>query len=374
MDKIKVLAVGDPAVYAYTDKKFKILDSWNDKVEFNILSWAEYYDKMMETFEGKYDYDIVMVAGHLWLKDFVTKGYISEVMKSIPEDYDYEDILPVIRDELKVDNKKYLYPSFCDGHILMYRKSKINQNVEEAISTEELIKLVKNFKKTDDMDAIVLKAHPSEAFLDFLPYLRNEGVDVFNIETEKPTFNCEEGIQALKKYCSLKAFAISGTEEFDNDKVREAFQKKKVAFAVTWGGQLGFVMNEECMDREDVGFAALKTSWNVTWSFAINSKSNKKKIAEEFLMYLSSKEVDRVVGGYAGSPVRKSSYKKDMDKYPWYGVHLKLIEKYAKPLPSLVDSGRKLGYMYNCVDEVFNQRKDIEVALNEAESNILKML
>lgn len=373
MDKIKVLAVGDPAVYAYTDERFKILDSWNDKVEFNIVPWAEYYDKMMETFEGKHDYDIVMVAGHLWLKDFVTKGYIAEVMNEIPEGYDYEDILPVIREELKIDNKKYLYPSFCDGHILMYRKSKINGTLEESISTEELISLVENFEKVNGMDAIALKAHSSEVFLDFLPYLRNEGIDVFNLETEKPIFNCEKGIEALNKYCNLKNFAISGTEEFDNDKVREAFQQKKVAFAVTWGGQLGFVMNEECLDSEDVGFSALKTSWNVTWSFAINSKSNKKKISEEFLMYLSSKEVDRVVGGYAGSPVRKSTYKVDMGKYPWYGVHLKLIEEYAKPLPSLVDSGAKLGYMYACVDEAFNQRKDIKDALNEAESNILKM-
>lgn len=373
MEKLKVLAVGDPAVYAYTDERYNILETWKDKVEFNITPWAEYYDKMMETFEGKHDYDIVMVAGHLWLKDFVTKGYIAEVMKDIQADYHYEDILPVIREELKIDNKKYLYPSFCDGHILMYRKSKLSGKLPEAISTDELISLVKHFNKVDEMDAIALKAHPSEGFLDFLPYLRNEGIDVFDKVSEKPVFNCEEGREALEKYCSLKELAIKGTEEFDNDKVRQAFQEKKVAFAVTWGGQLGFVMNEECLDKEDVGFAALKTAWNVTWSFAVNNKSNKKELAEEFLRYLSSKEVDKIVGGYAGSPVRKSTYEEDMEKYPWYGVHLKLIEEYAKPLPSLVDSGAKLGHMYSCVDDAFNGRKEFEVALEEAESNILKM-
>lgn len=373
MSKIRVLAVADPAVYVYTEERFKILEPWKDKVEFNIVPWAEYYNKIMETFQGKDEYDIVMMAGHLWLKDFVSKGYISEVSKDVPEEYDYEDILPVIREELKIDNKKYGYPSFCDGHILMYRKSKVGREPEEAISTDELIKLVKDFKYTDEMDAIALKAHPSEGFLDFLPYLRNEGIDVFDEKTEKPIFNCDKGVLALEKYCSLKDLAIKDTDKFDNDKVREAFQRKKVALAVTWGGQLAFVMNEECLEKEDVGFSALKTSWNVTWSFVINSKSKRKKLAEEFLMYLSSKEVDRIIGGYAGSPVRKSTYEMDMDKYPWYKVHLKLIENYAKPLPSLIDSGAKLDNMYSCVDEAFNKRKDIKVALNEAESRILNI-
>lgn len=373
MDKIKVLAVGDPAVYAYTNENFKILEPWKHKVIFDIVPWNDYYDKMMDSFQGNENYDIVMVAGHLWLNDFVSKGYVAEVMSDLDNEYDYEDILPVIREELKIDNKKYLYPSFCDGHILMYRKSVINENIDESISTDKLIELVEKHKNINGMKPIALKAHPSEAFLDFLPYLRNEGIDAFESSSKEPIFNCESGEIALKKYCDLKQLAIEGTEEFDNDKVREAFQNKKVAMAVTWGGQLGFVVNDECLDKEDVGFAALETAWNVTWSFAINAKSKKKKESEEFLRYLSSKEVDRVVGGFAGSPVRKSTYNMDMDKYPWYKTHLKLIEEYAKPLPQLIDSGAKLGELYNCVEMAFNNKKEIKEALKEAEAHILEM-
>lgn len=47
-------------------------------------------------FNGEADYDIVMVAGHLWLRDFVEKDYLAEL------NYDFEDIVPVdCRDELQ---------------------------------------------------------------------------------------------------------------------------------------------------------------------------------------------------------------------------------------------------------------------------------
>lgn len=376
---LKVLAVADPAVFAYTDKEYEILPKFKGdfNVDFNIVPFAEYYPAMLDAFEGKAKYDIVMVAGHLWLKDFVDKKYLAPVDKNYSEDYDYNDIIPVIREELNIDGVQYLFPSFCDGHVVLYRKSIVKKILGElpnkVISTDELIDMVKKCHGFNGMNGITLKAHHSEIFLDFLPYLRNEGVDAIDEITHEPTFNNEHGRVALNKYIELKRVAPLNTNEFGNDEVRIAFQNKECVFAITWGGQLGVVLGEGCMDIDDIGFAALKTSWNVTWSFGINALSELKEEANVFLRYITSKEVDKVVGAYAGSPVRKSTYVEDMDKYNWYEMHLDLIENYAKPLPQILKAGEKFGVLYEAVSSAFNEKATIEDALNGAEKKILSI-
>lgn len=376
---LKVLAVGDPAVYAYTDESYNLVNNFKGDftVDFNIVPWSEYYSTMMEAFQGKITYDIVMVAGHLWLKDFINKGYIAQVDIGEDCDYEYEDILPVIREEIEVDGATYLYPSFCDGHVVLYRKSiveKVLGNLPgKSITTDELIDMAALCSGYNKMHGIVLKAHPSEIFLDFLPYLRNEGVDAINKNTHAPEFNNEKGVKALKKYLSLKAFSPTNTGSFGNEELKNAFQKKESVIAVTWGGQIGTVLGEGCQDPEDIGFAALETSWNVTWSFAINSLSDKKPEANEFLKFITNKKADRVIGSYAGSPVRKSTYLMDRNKHSWYDMHLELIEKYARPLPKLLNAGDKFSVLYELISKVFNSEITIKDCLEQAEDKINKI-
>lgn len=375
---LKVLAVGDPAVYAYTDSRFSLIEKFNKtrgvKVEFNIVPFDRYYETMMSTFNGEQDYDIVMVAGHLWAKDFINQGFLAEVQYPSTKEYNREDILDVIAGEMVVDGRPYLYPSFCDGHIFLYRKSVVsrvmNEQLSDVVDTDTILLLAEKCDRVDNMRAIALKAHQSEIFLDFLPYLRNEAIDAFDITSHAPSFNNEKGIIALKKYNSLKKYAPEDTHTYGNDEVRVAFQKKKVALTVTWGGQLGVVLNDRCLDIEDVGFAAIKTAWNVTWSFAISQRCKNKKLANEFLAYITSSEVDRIVGGYAGSPVRKSTYVKDAEKYRWYDTHLKLIEKYAKPLPMMDRAGEKMAPLYDYIYKALTGELDAGEALAYAEVKV----
>ncbi|SET25192.1 multiple sugar transport system substrate-binding protein [Natronincola peptidivorans] len=380
--QLNILAVGDPAVYGYVEEKFQIISQYekrnNLKVHFHIVEWEKYYDTMMQAFEGKENYDVVMVAGHLWLKDFASKGYLAPVKYPDNDDYHKEDILPVIREEMELEGKPYLYPSFCDGHIVLYRKSILKERIgylpNKVISTDELINIVQQCDGLKEMKGFALKAHPSEIFLDFLPYLRAEGIDAFDENTCKPTFNNEKGERALEKYISLKKYAPSDTNSYGNDEVKKAFQNLEAVVAVTWGGQLGFVLNEGCKDIEDIGFAALETGWNVTWSFGINHSSSNWEAANEFLQYISSKEIDRRIGGYAGAPVRRSTYKVDRHLYNWYDVLLEMIENYAKPLPQMNNSGNIFGVLYDCTNQAFNNQCSIKEALDKAEKQIQTLI
>lgn len=380
-ETIRVLAVGDPAVNAYVDETFGLISTYEErnqvKVDFNIVPFDQYYATMMAAFQGEQDYDIVMVAGHLWLKDFVNKGYLAPVDYPSNSDWNLQDIVPVVRQELEVEGTPYLYPSFCDGHIVLYRKSIVSRLLDSlpsnVISTDELLSLAAECHYVYAMNGIVLKAHPSEIFLDFLPYLRNEGVDAFDPITHIPTFNNDQGRRALYKYIQLRNYAPIDTHQYGNDEVRLAFQQLRSVFAVTWGGQLGVVLDDNCMQREDVGFAALKSAWNVTWSFGLNAKSEKKQEANALLQYLASSEVDRVIGGYAGAPVRRSTYDMDSDKYDWYPTHLNMIENYAKPLPTMDNAGQILDVLYRKISQAFQSELTVEEALQQAEAEILSL-
>jgi multiple sugar transport system substrate-binding protein len=365
---LKVLAVADPAIMVYVDKKINLLREFGKQVYFEVVPWTEYYKKMLEAFIGKTSYyDIVMVAGHLWKRDFVDKGYI------VPIELEDEDILPVIAKELKYNGKSYLSPSFCDGHMIVYRKSVIEKRYgklfDDVISPTEYVNAAISIGNSEDMSAVAMKAHESEIFTDALPFLRMNGGDVYDFNTLKSTCEDERVIKGLETYCDLRHYAHKDTDLYGNDEISESICKKRAAMAVTWSGQLGIINNEYCIDKQDLGFATFNTSWNVTWSFAICSRSGEKKLANEFLRFLRSPKIDAIAGAYSGCPVRKQSYIEGIDKYPWYSSQLKMFEK-AKPLPDLKEAGAKNGILYEEIAHAFVGRKTPRQAMEAAKIRI----
>lgn len=340
MLELKILAVGDPAVYGYTEKEFRIIEKYEKlnkiKIVFDIVEWEQYYDKLLNSFEN-YKYDIVMVAGHLWLTDFVNKDYLKEIFVNDDLEYDFSDVLDIVKEEMKLNEKLYMLPSFCDGHMLAYRLDKVSFDSDGNISIKEIKEKLTKSKKY----LTCLKAHSSEVFLDFLPYLRAYGIEPFDKEGI-PTFYNEGGIKALNHYKEMLKYSDIDTLNFGNKEVLESIQNDEISMAISWGGQIGQILNDKCINKENIRFVGLKESWNVTWSFAISKLSNKSDQALKFMKYLSSKEVDRLIGGYSGNPTRKSSFEIDKSKYPWYNSLLTMLNT-SKPLPNLPNTGKLIG-------------------------------
>lgn len=367
---IKVLAVNDPAVDVYIDKKYGILDRYEDdsvKIEFDIIPWDNYFPTMIKAFSGEAPYDIVMVAGHLWLADFVQKQYLE------PISYDFEDIIPVIAQEMQYQGKTYLSPSFCDGHMIVYQKS-ILKNVlgklpGPVITADEFIIITQKLGESGFAAPIALKAHPSEILLDALPYLRSAGLDVYEMKDHKVICNIDKMENELIKYLKLKLYAPQDTNTFGNNEIKELLAHKKVAMAVTWSGQLG-VVARECEEVKELGFSTFDTAWNVTWSFGISKASKNKEKAMEFLAYLRSVPVDHLAGSYCGAPVRRSNYIDGLDEVPWYKVQLEMIEKHARPFMGILQAGDKNGILYEEIYQAFMGKKTAANAIQDAKSRI----
>lgn len=368
--EIRILAVDDPAVCVYTDPRFRIIEDYPDpsvSIVFDVISWERYYDTMLQTFRGAQSYDIVMVAGHLWLADFAEKGYLE------PLAYAFEDIVPMIAREMCYEGVSYLSPSFCDGHMLVYRKSLVEEAtggaLKDVLTVEELLSTAKALRDKGNPCPVVLKAHPSEILLDALPYLRSGGEELYSLRNGRVTCHIDEMAEGMEKYLSMKALAPSDTNTYGNKEVKDAIATQGSAMAVTWSGQLGVVM-EACSTPEDLGFATLDTAWNVTWSFGISSASDNKEKARDVLAYFRSAAVDEAVGGYCGAPVRRRTYIEGAEKYPWYPVQLKMIENWAKPLISMARAGEANAILYDAVYRAFTGEQDVKTAFGQAKEAV----
>ncbi|MFK5883307.1 MAG: extracellular solute-binding protein [Candidatus Izemoplasma sp.] len=374
MKTINILAVGDPAVDVYVDQEQHIIKNYeqknNIKINFDIVPWVDYYDTLINSFKS-YTYDIVMVAGHLWLNDFVANDYLLEIKVDKSENYSYFDFLPNIRKELTKSNKQYLLPSFCDGHILMYRQSQIKETINDTIDIDEILSIVKN-NVTADKSTFVLKSHPSEIFLDFLPYLRNNG-NSFIDPSGLPLFNNKEVINSLKTYLSLKEYSSNGIENFGNEEVKNEIQLNKCKLGISWSGQLGQIMNNDCIDPDDIKFMNIKNSWNVTWSFALNKHTTNIDEATDFIHYLTSKKIDKLVGAHCGNPTRGSSFVNGFNKYPWYKAVYDMINT-STPLNTPSSLGRSMGIMTSYLTKAINNELSTSEAIALASEDILNKL
>ncbi|MBI9103722.1 MAG: extracellular solute-binding protein [Spirochaetales bacterium] len=384
---IKVLAVADPAVLTYADKDVNIISKWTEtsgvEVEFSILPWAEYFAALMETLSGngkdrKSDYDIVMVAGHLWLQDFINRGFLQplEGIKAAITNYGpYEDLLPGVRDEIELDGKVWLTPSFTDGHIIYYKKERIfeltGRHLPKILTPSEYLALVKeigNNPAMEDKKFLAMKAHPSEIFLDWLPFYYEEGKSVFD-ENLNLLFNTPEAARALGRYLELKEFALPGAELFGNEEVCAALQSDDCLIGVSWGGQASFIINDEILKADNMGYATFETPWNVSWSFGVPASADFTNEVRDFLAYLASPEVDRIIGKGAGSPVRSASYKAENSLLPWYPIQEEMISR-SKRLPGFTGSGDVYGLFYKWIFQAFTGEISPEEALAELEKAV----
>ena len=365
-DVLRVLAVDDPAVKGYLDKELGIFHDCQQEVVFHTIPWTDYYAELMEVFTGKTEYDIVMVAGHLWLRDFVENGTLSEI------EFEEEDILPVIAKEMRYQGKAYLSPSFCDGHMIVYRKSIISQimgkELEPVITPLEYLQVAKSLNDVTGKRLVAMKAYESEIFTDALPFLRMYGDDVYG-EDGQPVCDSKNVIEGLQAYLDLKDFAMEGTEHFGNEEIADAIRENKAAMAVTWSGQLGVIMEEGCVEPDDLGFSTFTAPWNVTWSFAISSGCRQKDAANACLRYLRSSAVDKAVGRKSGAPVKGSSYVTGVAACPWFPVQKQMMDL-AKPLPSIHRSGEKNGILYKNIYQAFIGRKTVTEAMEAARQEI----
>lgn len=329
---LKILAVDDPAVRGYLE--LGIIQAYTETtgqaIEFNSVSWAEYGDMYQQIIEDNQEYDIFMVAGHLWLSELLEKELI------MPLELPKAELLEKVLDEVTYNGEQYLSPSFCDGHLFVYRKSYFEKWQMELpskhITIAEIMAWAQGFNQAETINPIAMKAASSELFLDILPYFRATGIEPVTTQGEAIT-DYQLLTEGINWYKELLTLTDEQYRYLDNEGIKESIQQNRAIMTTTWNGQMGAIFNEDCLNKDELGFATIEGSWNVTWGFCIHKKSGNQVASQKFLTYLLSRDVATQIGEYSGAPVLKPLLTDEPSHYPWFDSHYQLVSTVARELP-----------------------------------------
>jgi len=365
----RILGPNDPALVALAT----ILTSHPEwETELVILPWAEYQAALEAALQAEVSpFQAVCVPGHIWLPGLIDKGQLAAfdpLLTTLPVEvqlaYNARDLVPSVAVEACFDGQTYLLPLFTDGHLLFFNKAYIDLPDGSTVLPLTLASLASMARLPVGVHALAIKAHPSEIFLDWLPYLWEAGGEVID-PNGAPGFAGPAGIEALEYYVSLKRFCPPQPEGYGNEEIAVALSEGRVALATSWGGQAAVIFSGQA----DLGVALFPQPWNTTWGISL--PANQPEAAQlsilERLYLACGPELDRDVTLVAGSPVRLSSYRaEDFARYPWLAAQYEMLRR-AKNLPADPSLGSFLGDLYAAVFQAFTGQMAPEQALKLAE-------
>jgi multiple sugar transport system substrate-binding protein len=357
-----------------------------------IIPWAEYRDRLMETLTaGEAPHQAVFVPGHIWLPELAEAGYLApldQIRPPLPDTGPHPaerllaEMLPSVSAEAHYQGRSYLFPLFTDGHILFYRQDLLGEQMAQAhftrsgvplISPMALAELAEQAHNPPKVYGLALKAHPSEIFLDWLPFLWAAGGDLLD-EAGEPAFAGQAGVRALEYYTRLRRFCPPDTHLYGNAEILEIIKKGQAALVTTWGGQAGPLYASGA--GRAYRTAIFPRPWNAAWGAAIpaNQPAERQQAALSVLLSAFGPETDLAVITAAGSPVRRSSYAPEqLETHPWLPAQLAMLERCGR-LPDRPEVGRFLGALYGAVYSAFTEEQTPQAALKQAEAEARQAL
>ena len=352
-----------------------------------IIPWSDYRDALMKTLTAdQAPNQAVFIPGHVWLPELAAQGLLAPVdnlMEDVPHveiaAYNSADILPNVAAESRYLGKQYLLPLFTDGHILFYRSDLIDidgyENVP-VISHLDLHALAVRVHNPPDVYGIALKAHPSEIFLDWLPFLWASGGDILD-ENQQPALASEAGLQALEAYCNLREFCPPATHQYGNAEIAEILRNGKAALTTTWGGQAAPIfLDTDNIFRQVYKSAVFPKPWNATWGIALPVSqpllTHQKTL--QVLLKVTGPAQDEEIIKVAGSPVRENTYSSQaFEQYHWLAAQYQML-KTAGFLPLQPETDQYLGTLYESIYAAFTGELTPQDALSQAQTMMLTVL
>jgi len=372
-----VLGPDDPALAALAET-LRAHPEWETTLK--ILPWADYQPALISALKAETcPYQAVCAPGHVWLPSLIANGQLAAfdpLLGRLPGDvvaaYDADDMMPAVAAEARYSGKTYLLPVFTDGHLLFFDPEHVDLPEAGIISPLDLPSLAASAHLDAGAYPLALKAHPSEIFLDWLPFLYAAGGDVLD-ESGTPRFAGPEGVEALEEYVSLKRFCPPQPESYGNAEIAQALIEGRVAMAASWGGQAAVIY---AGGSKRLGVAVYTHPWNTTWGICLpaNQLEAVQVATLERLYRACAPTLDRQVTRIAGSPVRRSSYApEEKAAYPWLEAQERMLgcARNLPPHPRLLGF---LGDLYEAIFQAFTGQKTPQEALAGAERNALSIL
>lgn len=270
-------------------------------------------------------FDIITIGSYeapIWGKS----GWLN-TLDDLGDDYDYDDLIPTVKNGLSHDGKLYAVPFYAESSFTFYRKDLFDQAgltmPEEPTYTQIAEFAEKLTDKSKEQYGVCLRGKPgwgeNMAFVG--PMVNAFGGRWFDMEWA-PQLTTQPWVDAITYYVELmnKSGPPGATANGHNEN-RALFATGHCAMWVDATSAAGYIFNpKESQVADKTAFApapiqvtANGSGWFWSWALGIPTSSQKTEAAKQFLKWATSKDYIKLVGeseGWVAAPpgTRKSTY------------------------------------------------------------------
>ena len=307
------------------------LEETGNVVRIITAEYHEIYEATLDDFNSPSPQADVYVFWYANLGRLAEEGVISpldEFYRENAASIDADDLIPSFFDRYTLyRGKRWAVPFDGDIHVLFYRKSLFaKHNLSPPSSWTQYLDIVKYITEKEKENSIygaAFMAYPTPFLLvgSFLNRLGGFGGNLTD-ENQQPRIYSPEAVRALEAMVEHAKYTFPSTLEVDFAVARDAFIHGKVGMVEQWTdvgimaeeprqslivGDWGVVPMPVEGQLDSSGLAPL----NAGWSLGISTKSTKRELAEQLLLFAMRKDItlklNLIPGGGGHDPTRIST-------------------------------------------------------------------
>ena len=307
----------------------------------------------------------------------------AEYPDSVQADYDFEDLLPAIRDGLSTDGELYAVPFYGESSFTMYNKAMFDEaglEMPEQPTWEQIAEFACQLHDPENGQyGIVLRGLPGwgQVMAPLTTVVNTYGGDWFDMEW-MPQLDSPEWNEAVTFYANLmQECGAPGVTGIGFTEALNLMSQEQAAMWVDATVAAGFLANSDAGPNiahalAPVGPVPKGNAWLWAWSLAVPSSSEHKAEALQFVTWATSKDYTELVAsenGWAGVPpgTRASTY--DRAEYqeaaPFAPLVLKSILN-ADPTDATRDEVPYTGVQFVAIPEFQGIGTDVSQFIAEA--------
>ncbi len=325
---VTVAMVGNPQMKTLEQLKGEF-ESSHPGITLNLLVLPENQvrDKVTTDIStGAGQFDLVTIGMYevpLWAKN----KWLEEVGTTLQQDpnYDFNDLIPSIRQGLEYEGKLYAAPFYGESSALFYRKDllqKAGLQMPDHPTWDQVADFAKKLHSPPSQFGICLRGLPGwgEQLAPLDTVINTFGGRWYD-ENWKAQLDSPESSAAIKFYVDLvKNYGEPGATQAGFTECETLMVQGKVAmwYDATSAADLLFDPKQN-PNAANMGMAYAPTKvkpnsgWLWAWAFAMEANSKNKPAAYEFMKWATSKDYVKLVAqkfgwGQVPSGARKSTY------------------------------------------------------------------
>lgn len=353
-DTVTLLMASHPGTTGFQESIAPFEAATGVNVEFEVVEEGAMIEKQIAECGAKSDiYDIYMIAveGITRMTQTECATPLNDWVSSVPEWYDFEDLMPAYRDLFTVNDSFNAVPFAGESVFLMYRKDLFEKHNKEVPATwDELRELAEFFQQEEGIAGVTFRARQGWEFTyQYSAFLFPFGGQIVDGATAAdcptvapsgcaPAIDVPGSVEALEYMISLKEFAPVGVESFSFPEAWQAFQTGDAAMAVEATAGAGEMEDEtKSVVAGKVGYAVLPEGpagaytgvWG--WGLGINKASKNADAAAAVITWLTSRVNSKAYVEAGGIPGRTSDFEDsdNQSKYPYYEAIGEALEQAA---------------------------------------------